>query len=196
MPDIIKDGSGQGYSAKVNKNNRLTVVAKSQTLQHLLSQDTQQAYQVIGVATLAAATVVCLHVNNTSTDKNLVATYVRHQIVDHSGGTALPNVSNYFRIALNRTYSAGGSTATPVNVYAGSGNTAEVTAYQGGPTLTGTAAEIDRWYTKAEADMNTFSKEGALIVPPNGTIELAYVGDQTGGTIYSRLSFLMEERGL
>ena len=134
-----------------------------------------------------------MHVKNTSSTKNLVVTYIRHQIIDQSGGTAIPNASNYFRIALGRTYSAGGSTATPVNVFTGSGNTAEATIYQGAPTLTGTANEIDRWYTKAEADMNTFNKEGAVIVPPNQTIELAYVGDQTSGTLYTRLSFVMKE---
>ena len=82
---------------------------------------------------------------------------------------------------------------TPVNVFAGSGNDAEVTAYQGAPTLAGTATEIDRWYTKAEGDMHAFNKEGAVIIGPNRTMELSYVGDQTNGILYTRLSFIMKE---
>lgn len=192
MPDSIRSGTGDRYEAGVGSDNRLMVISKSEALQHVLSQEFEEAYQCIGIATLAAATVVSLHVKNTSSDKNLIVTYIRHQIVDHAGGTAFPNASNYFRVALGRTYSSGGSAATSVNVFTGSGNSAEITAYQGAPTLTGSASEIDRWYTKAEADMNAFNKEGALIIPPNQTIELAYVGDQTSGTIYSRMSFLME----
>jgi len=192
MVEQLKDGTGTGNLARVGSDKRLWVESKSDSVQHSVSEEAQQAYQCIGTATLAAATVTALHIKNTSADKTLVVTYIRHQIIDQSGGTALPNVSNYFSIALGRTLSAGGSTATPVNVYGGSGNAAQVTATQGAPTLAGTANEIDRWYTKSEADMNVFVKEGSVIIPPNQTIELSYVGDQTSGTIYTRISFLME----
>lgn len=193
MSEQILDGTGTGNKAKVGSDFRLHVQSKSESLQHLISQEDEQAYQCIGTATLASGIVVVLHLKNTSSDRNLTITYIRHQILDPSGGTSFPNASNYYKIALGRTYVSGGSTATPVNVFAGSGNTAEVTAYQGGPTLTGTAAEIDRWYTQNEGSMNVFSKEGAVIIPPNQTIEMAYIGDRTGGTVYARISFLMEQ---
>jgi len=193
MSHMIKDGTGRGFLVKVTSENELSVESVSESIQHHISSVKEQAYQVIGVSTLAASTVVALHVKNTSADKNLVVTYIRHQVVDPSGGTAIPNSSNYFRVALGRTYSAGGSLVTPVNVFGGSGNAAEVTAYSSAPTIVGTADEIDRWYTKAEADMNTFNKEGAVIVPPNKTMEMSYVGDQTGGIIYARLSFIMRD---
>lgn len=192
MPETIRDGQGTGKLAGVTSENRLKTVSKSESLQHLISKDYEQAYQVIGIATLANGTTTALHVKNTSGDKNLIATYIRHQILDPSGGTTLPNASNYFSMAIGRTYSSDGSAAMPVNVYAGSGNSAEVVVYQGAPTLVGTALEIDRWYTKTEGDMSPFNKEGALIIPPNKTFELRYIGDQTSGTIYTRLSFLME----
>lgn len=193
MPEQLRDGTGKGYLARVAKDNRLQVYSNSASNQHVASEENHGAFQVIGTATLASGTVVALHIKNTNTEDTLVCSYIRHQIIDHAGGTALPNASNYFRVALGRTYSSGGSTATPVNVYSGSGETPGATIYQGAPTLAGTAREIDRWYTKAEADMNTFNKEGALIIPPNQTLELAYVGDQTSGTIYTRLSFYVEE---
>jgi len=188
----IEDGTGLGFSAKVTDENQLKVLSTSESVQHHISENKQQAYQVIGTATLAASTVVGLHVKNTSSDKILTVTYIRHQVLDPAGGTALPNASCYYRIAVGRTLTSGGATATAVNVFAGSGNTAEITATQTAPTLGGTAQEIDRWYTKAEGDMSTFNKEGALILPPGGTIELAYVGDHTSGLLYTRMSFLME----
>lgn len=193
---VIADGTGRGNLAKVNDENRLLTDSISRTIQNYIAVEHEQTYQVIGTATLASGTVVGLHVLNTSSDKNLIVTYIRHQVIDPAGGTAFPNASNYFSLSLERTYSSGGSTATPINVTSGSANTAEVTAYQGAPTLAGTAQEIDRWYTKAEADMNIFNKEGALVVPPNHTIELSYVGDHTSGTLYTRLSFIMQEQGL
>lgn len=193
MPDMIRDGQGKGFLAGVDGDNRLRVSAKTESLQHLISQEKNESYQCIGTATLANDTVVILHIKNISNNKEMVITYIRHQIINPDGGTALPNVSNYYKIALRRTYVSGGIVATPVNVWAGSGNAADVTAYQGGPILEGTAQEIDRQYTKESGDMNIFNKEGAVIIPPNETIELSYVSDQTSGTIYTRISFLMEE---
>lgn len=186
----IKDGTGKGYLAKVNEENLLMTYAKSASLQHFVSEHNEEAYQVIGVATLSSGTVVVLHITNNS-DKNMIITYLRHQVVGATGGTTFPNANNYFSIMLGRTYSTGGVVATSVNMFAGSGNTSKVTTYQTDPTLTGTGLEIDRWYTKADGDMNTFNKEGALIIPPNKTMEISYIGDNTGGTIYARISFIM-----
>lgn len=189
---IIADGIGRGYKAKVTKDNLLSTYTVSASLQHVISESKENAYQVIGTATLASGTVVGLFINNTTT-KDLVITYCRHQIIGASGGTSFPNSSNYFSIALNRTYSSGGSVATPVNVNVGSGKSSGVTCYHGNPTLSGTSTDIDRWYTKADGDMNIFNKEGALILKPNNTLELSYTGDQTGGLLYTRLSFVFDD---
>jgi len=191
MPDFIKDGTGSGFMAKVDSDNRLRTYAKSASIQHVVSEHDEGAYQIIGIATLSAGTVPVLHIKNVSSDTNMVITYIRHQVIGAAGGTAFPNDSNYFSVRLGRTYSSGGDTATPVNVFSGSGNVAKITAYQNEPTLSGTADEIDRWYTKSDGDMNTYNKEGALLVPPNKTIEVAYVGDRTSGTIMARISFIM-----
>ncbi len=193
MPDTIRDGSGKGYLAQVNKNNRLFVTAEVESIQHTVSLYNEQAYQVIGIANLASGTVVALHIKNSSTNKDLVVTYLRHQVVGATGGDALPSTSNYFSAGMERIYASGGAIAMPVNMSSGSGNTADVVAYQTDPTVSGTVKEFDRWYTQADADMNTYNKEGALIVPRNGTLELTYVGNQTGGILYTRLSFIMKE---
>ncbi len=192
MPDSIRDGGGSGRLVKVSRENRLEVESKTESLQHHVSNEHEQAYQVIGTAALASGTITALHIKNISNDKNLIATYIRHQIIGPSGGTAFPNSGNYFSVALGRTYASGGVVTLPVNVFSGSGNTADVVAYKDTPVLEGTANEIDRWHTKADGDMNTYNKEGALIIPPSQTLELSYIGDQSSGILYARLSFIME----
>ncbi len=193
MAEQIKDGKGRGGLAEVNADNQLVTAAVSQSIQHWLSRFKEQAYQIIGTATLAAGTVAALHIKNTSSDKLLTVTYARHQVISPTGGAVLPNASNYFSLAFGRERSSGGAEVTPVNVNNGSGVSAQVEAYQSSPTLTGTAIEIDRWYTKDDGDMGVFRKEGAVIINPGRTLELSYVGDQTSGILYARLSFLMVE---
>ncbi len=192
--NMITDGKGTGYRARVDNSNRLLVRSFSETIQHSVSHNEGQAYQIIGEATLSSGTTTALHIKNISSTKDLIITYLRHQIIDQSGGTAFPNVSNYYRISLGRIYDSEGTEVTPVNLNTNSANSAEVTVYNDDPSLTGTANEIDRWYTKAEGDMNTFNKEGSIILGQNGTLELSYIGDQTSGTIYTRLSFIMMDK--
>ena len=191
MPDSISDGRSRN-TAHVDIENRLWVNAKSSSIQHVISSVDQDAYQVSGSATLSSGTVVALHIINNDPNKNMTITYLRHQIIGASGGTDFPNANNWFSARLGRSYSADGSVVLPVNMFGGSGNAAAITTYEGNPTLTGTAFEFDRWYTKADGDMNTYNKEGALIIPPNRTIELSYVGDRTSGIIHTRISFTME----
>ena len=191
MVDILLDGTGTGNKAKVNSSNQLEVNAQSESLQHSQSSRNKEAYQVLSTINLSVGTITPIHIKNISKTKNLVATYIRHQIIDQSGGTSFPNASNYVSAAFARTRVSGGAALTPVNMFNGSRNTAEIEVYSE-PTLTGTAKEFDRWYTKAEGDMNTWNKEGSLIIAPGNTLELSYIGDQSTGIIFARLSFIMK----
>lgn len=189
----IKDGTGGGKLAKVDKDNRLHVRTKSLQLQHVISEEKQDAYHVWGTANLANGTVVPLQIYNGNNDKYMAITFIRHQVVGASGGTAFPNSSNYFAVCFGQEYSSGGSTLTPSNIYIGSGNTSNITAYGSNPILTGTSTEIERWYTQANGDMNVFNKEGSLIIPPRENIQFLYTGNHTSGIIYTRVSYVMEE---
>ena len=187
----IESGVGNGKWAGVDLNNRLIVSAATVPQSYVTSKEKEQAYQVSGTATLANATVVGMILKNTSTTRNMVVTYVRHQIVDAAGGTAFPSAVCYFTLNVGCSYTSGGGVVTPVNVAVGSGNIAEVEAYDTNPTIAA-GTEIDRWYTKAEGDMYSYNKEGALIVQPGLSMCVSYIGDHTSGTLYSRVSFLME----
>ena len=188
----IKDGTGTGNLAKVDVDKRLAVVSTIETEAHFISEEKGQAYATVGTATPASATVVALHVKNTASDKNMTIARIAMQIIDPANGTALPNASNYFRIALDRTLTSGGATVTATNINASSGNAAEATITQSAPTLGGTADEFERWYPKAEADIFVVFFDDAVILGPTNTLEIAFVGDHTAGTIYASILFFLE----
>jgi len=187
----IDDGTGSGKKAKVSAENRLLTQSVSESLQHHISREEQQAYQVIGSATIANATTPVLHIKNTSSSLWLVVTYIRCTTVDAAGGTALPSDATRWQLALNRTHASGGSAVTPVNINTGSSNPANVTVYDSGPTLAGTAAVIDDEPIEAEGKLAKWNKDGSVIVSPSGTIEISLVSDHTSGTARARMSFLM-----
>jgi hypothetical protein len=193
---IIEDGKGSGKKVGVSASGRLEVVAVSESVQHAISFLAQQAYQVIGTVTLSSGTTTALHIRNNSPSESIIVTYVRHQILGSSGGTAFATSdNNYYRIAFGRTYESGGIEVDPININTASNNEAAVTVYTDNPTLAGTALEIDRWYTKEDGDMNVFNKEASVVLGQGGTMELSYVGDKTAGTFYTRLSFGMKRPG-
>lgn len=194
---IIEDGRGSGKKARVDDDNRLAVASRSESIQHYFSHEEEQAYQILNITPFTAGITVAQHIKNISTGRDMVLTYIRHQVLNPDqtlpSQNADPETGEFFRIAFGRTYSSGGTEIMPINVFNGSGNEAEVRAHNGNPTLSGTAVEIDRWYTQTEADMNTFNKEGSIIIGPGNTIELSYVSLGTG-FLYTRLSFLMKTK--
>lgn len=190
---IIESGIGNGKLAAVDGDNRLSVVSFNLPFQHLVAKDYQKTFQVWGEATLASGTVTPLHIKNTSSDKVLVLTYLRWQVIDPAGGTALPSAANYMTFGFGPTYTSGGTAVTPVNMSSGSSVVSSITAYQGNPTLSGTSTVFDKHYAKAEADINTYSKEGAALILPGSTFVAQFVGDHTSGTVYARASLVEVE---
>jgi len=192
MSTPIKDGTGKGYAAKVDINNRLYVDSRSHTLQHDISHRHQRAFQVRGEATPVSGSATVLHINNGNTTQALVITYLRLQAVGLTGGTAVPDTGNYFDVNFGRTYTSGGSSVTPINAYQGSAKTAtDVTAYDSAPTVGGTALVLDRWYVSADGAMETFIKGGSVVVGPGQNMDITYTGDHTAGIVQARVSFLM-----
>ena len=185
----IESGTGNGRYAGVDKTNHLAVSAIILPRQHFVSKVDQKSFQVIGTATPANGTVNVLNLSNNTSDKTFTFTYIRSQLVDPAGGTALPNASNYLQIGSGLTYASGGTIVTPRNVHVGSAVTSGGSAYAGNPTLTGDFVEYDRYYFKSDGDDVSYSKEGSLILPPGRSLTARYVGDHTSGTVYVRFSF-------
>lgn len=190
MGFIIEDPRN-GTTAKVNDEGNLTTRAITHSLQHHHSRVDGQVYQVVGDASVAAGTNSVLHITNDSDTRWLIGTFIRMQAVDLAGGTAPPSANTYFQMGFGTTYSAGGTAVLPVNMNQTSGNEPSVTAYDGLPTLAGTFVEIDRYYPDTDADMVTFSKAGSLILGKNDTLDIRLVTDNTSGTAYARVTFVM-----
>jgi len=185
---IIESGSGNGKVAQVDDDNRLLTASFNIPFQHLIAKDYNKTFQVFGTATLANGTVTPLHIKNNSSDKVYVITYLRWQIVDQAGGSAIPNASNYMTFGYGPTYTSNGSAVSPVNLSSGSNVVSSLVVYDSNPTLSGSSTVFDRHYPKAEADMYSYNKEGAALLLPGATFVAQYVGDQTSGIVYTRMS--------
>lgn len=189
----IESGVGNGKFVGVDDNNRLKTNAISIPLQHEASKQRNKAFQVWGETTLASGTVTPLHFINTSAVDTATVTFIRWQLIDPAGGTALPSAANYLQIGTGATYSSGGTTLSPTNMAIGSSVVSSITAYSG-PTLSGSVTAFDKEYAKGEAEMRSYSKEGALVIQPGQSITVQFVGDHTSGTVYSRVSFFMSPK--
>lgn len=181
-----------GTFAEVGSDHRLHVASKSSPLQHIASEENQQAYQAQGSATIINGTTCALHIKNTSTEKNLIVTFIRLQVIGITA--AVPELATYVVLNENTTVASGGTPITPVNMYLGHSNAAEVTATSGVSAITtaGTAAEFDRWFPSSDGDANTFNKEGVLIIPPQQSLNISMVSGTAGGSLFTRVSFIME----
>lgn len=190
----ILDGTGSGYSVKVDSNNEMLVKSNSSSLQHIVSLRDGESYQVVGdFASVNNSTHTVLHLKNTSSTKYVVITYIRAQTVDLAGGTAAPNAGLYWQLGTGTTVSSGGTAVIPVNVNFTSGNVANATCTDNNPTMAGTFTEIDRYYIQSESDTVTYNKEGSIVLGKDDTLELRVTADSTSGTAYARVSFYYED---
>lgn len=190
----VEDGKGNGYRAAVNKNNELLVSADNKSRQNVVSVRDEQAYQVIGdFASINNATHTILHIKNNSSTKNLVINYIRLQTVDLAGGTAAPSNTLYWQVGTGTTVSSGGSTVTPVNTNFKSGNTSDTTCTDNNPTMSGTFAEIDRYYPQSEADAVVYRKEGSIVLGKDDVLDIRITSTNTSGTGYARVSYYFED---
>ena len=189
----IESGTGNGYYAHVTPEHSLSVSAVSIPRQHFIAKVDQAAFQVIGEATPASGTVNVLHIENTTADKTFTITYVRVAQVDLANGTAIPAASQYFDLGTGLSYSSGGSQVTPVNTYSGSVVQSGGAMYDTNPTLTGTFSTLDKHWPKEDAEEWSYSKEGAVVVPPGSSMTIRFTGTHTAGTLYARASYYVSD---
>lgn len=188
MGFIIEDGKGSGKTAEVTSNNQIEVRSENLSLQHYISRNDEQSYQVISTDTgITAATETQLHIINNDATKNVVIAYIRMQAITNTASK--PVVGEYWQMGFGRTVSSGGTAVTPVNVNQKSGNTASVTCTGVNPTMSGTFTEIDRWYNESNNQI-TYSKEGSIILGLNDTFEIRLVSGGTGEANV-RVTFMM-----
>lgn len=189
--EVRISNNDNGTIAAVSNDYQLLTQSEMLSLQHWISRYKSNTYQVIGTATVANSKVTVLHIKNTDSTRFLAVSYLRLAALGLTGGTAPPDVANYFDIGTGRTVSSGGATATPVNTNRSSGRVAVVTATQTAPTMTGTDTLLDRHYLKEQGEEFRYNKEGSVILGLNDTLEISFTSDNTAGTAYARVTFMM-----
>ncbi len=188
----IESGGGTPYEAAVNEKLRLLTEASTSSAQSRASFDDGKAFQVSTVpVTVTDTDQEILILKNNSRDDYVVITYIRLM----SAGVAAWNVGGYFTLNVGGDYTSGGSEVTPTNVNTGSGLTSlDLACYDGNTpiVLSGTQTEIDRNYCANE--MQTYNKEGSLVIAPGGLFSINHIGSTVAGSVYSRISFYLREK--
>jgi hypothetical protein len=139
---------------------------------------------------LDAATHTVLHIKNTDPERDFVISYIRVQLVTANVADAL---TDYFEFGFGREVASGGSAVIPVNLNKKVGSVSQVIATIGSPVMTGTFESMEHWHPKASGDINTYNKDGSIILGLNDTFEIRYISTSTTGVARARITFMMVE---
>jgi len=185
---FIEDGKGSGRLVGVNAQNRLETEALTIPLQHYTSHVLESAYQISNTINISTSKQPILLIQNGSVDKDISITYMRTQ----SASAADTNEDAFFSIEVGGQWGSGGTDLAPINLKVGSSNSA-VGTFKGGTSIatTGTYVEIDR--NNMANSMQTYSKEGSLVIPRNQSLIIYHTGSTVAGTAYCRVSFIVTE---
>ncbi|MCZ7404284.1 MAG: hypothetical protein O8C67_05045 [Candidatus Methanoperedens sp.] len=192
----IEDGKGSGQLAQV-ESNRLRVTATDCSLSNHVTLDADDGgvYSVVATHTWAGAgTFYPLFIQNTDPNYLMVLEKINVEVVSTSGGTAVPNVGDYFSLLFASVYSAAGTPYTPININRTSTKVANVSAFIANPTLTVTAAvEGNRLHPQANGVTNDLIVTGVndIVLGRNNTLAIRYITLTTAGTALVNLKFLM-----
>jgi hypothetical protein len=182
----IEDGTGKGYLVKVNSDNEISAESVVHELQHHISRNKAEVYQVIGGSSnITAGVNTLLHITNNSSNLHIVVSYIRLQVPELDG-TSVINFETYFQLGTGTEYLSNGTEAGIVNMNFSSGNVADLSAYKNKPSLLGSFTEFDRWYP--DTSMMTFNKSGSIIMSRGDSLEVRLVTDQLSGVAYCRIT--------
>lgn len=162
MPFQIEDGAGSGYKVQVNNENRLETDAVSEKISFHANKHHGSAYSVIISKTPAAGGNKCfLYIKNTS-DLDMVVKSIKIRTAS----------DERIQIKLNDIGTlAGGTTNTPANRNAASGNIADCIC-QDGTDITGLSGGtiVDDIYFDVDLGMQKINWDSGIIVPKNQII--------------------------
>jgi len=186
---LIEDGKGRGRQVAVDFRNRIETSSLTKAFQHVVSHQDGLTYQFIGDAAEFNGTASVLWIENTSSTKDLVVSYIRVQLVGTDATAVSATSSKFFRLNKDSSSRSGGATITPINMNFKSGLTADANAFSGNTAMTSTAgSEFDRWYPNSSG-MMTFNKEGSLILGKGDVLEVAFTSNEAqGATAYARVT--------
>ena len=181
----IEDGTGNGYSAKVDVKNRLKTISVNKSIEHEVNHDEGEAYQLLFDATVDTANNCILYIKNTD-EKDIVIEGVN--LARGSAGTATDVL-----VYLNDTGTASGvTTIIPVSANAGSGNLSTGLFYSGNSIASITrGAKLDRIrLTNTESQWFNFQMD--VVVPKNKVFTLCIT--QSGVSVIGMIPFYYQNQ--
>jgi len=166
---IIEGGTGNGYSAAVNSDNQMLTSAVTVTKEHEVNHADGQAYSVFAQLTPAEVTGAALgcfmYIKNTSDTDMIISEMMMYAASAET-----------FSIKLgDEGTPVDGTTTTPSNRNAGSGNVATGT-FQTGTNITGLSGGVTVFgFSKSTGSSERIAPASSFIVPKN-KVATVYVG--------------------
>ena len=192
MPDMIKDGTGRGFLAEVDNENRL--VTKSTQISHI-------AHHTLVHENSFNTYLRHIHVAGASDEIMAHMTYTgnHHIVVVRTVFTTNSIGETKFELFINPTALSGGATATPTNLHVASRNTLDITIVDtnnGASPInaTGNGTEISDvrigWQSQP-----TYSYEwdNALLLSKNDTLMVLVNAATNGDVIRCNILYFEEE---
>lgn len=158
---IIKDGTGNGYEAKVNENNQLKTLSVTEPYEHYLNHQKHQSYSMIVSVTTAGAACI-LYLKNEDPLMDISVNPLRINVLANC----------QLEIATTSTGTpAGGSAIVPTNMYGGASSTANGT-FQTGANITGIVKGnvCTKLWLAGSYETSNYDFATSIIIPRNGTM--------------------------
>lgn len=159
---VIKDGTGTGYLAMVNSENRLITTSVSESIDSHINQIEGQSYSVVVSQTPAGANNCFCYIKNLSTSAKIFITSVKlYTATDETIQVKLKDSGT----------TAGGTIYVPVNRNSGSTNSANALV-EVGNNITGLAGGlvVDQFFIEGATTTNKFDWDSGLVVDTNQII--------------------------
>lgn len=123
---IIEDGTGKGYQARINSENRLLVSSVSSTIEHHINHVVGRSFNLVFSATPSAGDCF-LYMKNEDKDRDVTI----------EGFWFKESADDYIDIMISQTGSPiNGTAITPINLNTGSGYSA-IGTFEYGNNITG-----------------------------------------------------------
>jgi hypothetical protein len=168
MPDVIRDGKGNGYLAQVDNKNRLRGYNVVEDEATYINRKEGEMYSMPwdGAITAAGSDNHVLYLKNTSSDKDMVIVTVKHRCTGADGTLS-------FWLSVTGTPGGTLTSITPANRNAGSNNVANCDAYKSAE-ITGLSGgrKVGSVFGKDGEEFVWAKPCSGYILPPNGTFAI------------------------
>jgi hypothetical protein len=184
---MIKDGTGKGYLAQVDSKNRIRTYSVTEDESSYVNRVEKQSYSgtFSGGISAASSDNFIVYLKNTSSEKDLVITRIRHRCENDDGTIS-------FWLRVDGTPGGSLTTLTPTNRNAGTNNTADCVYYKSN-NITGLSGGrlVGSVYGKMDEKFENADPCSGYILPPASTF--AIKSSNTTAIHYGGIAFYFRD---